>query len=69
MGKKQIPLCMNQYKMQFGVTRIPQRPCDVIRQEFPSKATHIIVMIEDQIYAVDVLAKNGERVSIQALEK
>jgi hypothetical protein len=69
LGKRKIPLCMNQYRMQFGVTRIPTAKCDVIRQEFPATAKHIVVMIEDQIYTVDVLGPSGERVSIKDLER
>jgi carnitine O-acetyltransferase len=69
LGKRKIPLCMNQYRMQFGVTRIPTAKCDVIRHEFPATAKHIVVMVEDQIYTVDVGGPNHERVAIKEIER
>jgi hypothetical protein len=55
MGKKQTPLCMNQYKMLFGVCRRPGVKGDSIIHSFPSSAKHIIVLIQDQLYKVQVL--------------
>lgn len=69
MGKQQIPLCMNQYRMQFGVTRVPEPGCDRIHSTFPPKARHIIVLANDQIFAVDVLGPQGERLAIGLLEE
>ncbi|KAI3653874.1 hypothetical protein MP228_001821 [Amoeboaphelidium protococcarum] len=63
LGKRQIPLCMNQYTMQFQVTRIPNRGCDIIKHQFPSTAKHIIVMIRDFIFKVNVIGPDGERLS------
>lgn len=68
LGKRRIPLCMNQYRLQFGVTRVPAPGCDLIHQTFPAKARHIVVLAEDQIYAVDVLNENGSRVTLEALQ-
>lgn len=68
MGKKRIPLCMNQYRMQFGVTRVPDKPGDRILHQFPATGRHIIVMIEDQIYSVPVLTEDGRRAPIEEIE-
>ncbi|KAI9341030.1 acyltransferase ChoActase/COT/CPT [Zopfochytrium polystomum] len=56
------PLCMNQYKNQFGVTRIPGSPRDTIHSVFPPTADHVIVICRDQLYRLDVV-KNGKRVT------
>lgn len=44
------PLCMNQYKYLFGITRIPKEKCDVLNGSFPPTSKHIIVIAQDQIY-------------------
>lgn len=49
--------------MQFQVTRIPNRGCDIIKHQFPSTAKHIIVMIRDFIFKVNVIGPDGERLS------
>ncbi|KAI9345268.1 acyltransferase ChoActase/COT/CPT [Obelidium mucronatum] len=64
---KESPLCMNQYTNMFGVTRIPGEKADTISSTFPSKATHIIVMVRDQMYTLDVIAKDGRRVSMEGV--
>ncbi|KAJ3112172.1 hypothetical protein HDU96_004873 [Phlyctochytrium bullatum] len=66
---KDKPLCMNQYRNQFGVTRVPGRTCDEIHSTFPAKATHIIVLVRDQIYKVDVLSSKGEILPIPTISK
>ncbi|KAJ3293426.1 hypothetical protein HK104_004461 [Borealophlyctis nickersoniae] len=65
---KDIPLCMNQYKKQFGTTRIPGTPADTIQSAHPATAKHIIVLFKDHIFKVDVMHQNGERVTLQNLE-
>lgn len=62
MGKKQTPLCMNQYKMLFGVCRRPGKTCDTIIHGFPSMSKHILVLIQDQIYKVQVVGGEGQEV-------
>ncbi|KAI8918627.1 acyltransferase ChoActase/COT/CPT [Powellomyces hirtus] len=65
---KDAPLDMNQYKSQFGASRLPGNP-DTIRTVWPAKAKHVIVMTNDQIYKVDVMRADGSRVSLKELEK
>ena len=60
---------MNQYKHQFGTTRIPDFPADRIVTSWPATATHIIVLYRDQIFKVPVITNNGTRVPIKELEK
>ncbi|KAJ3097428.1 hypothetical protein HDU97_004876 [Phlyctochytrium planicorne] len=59
---KDKPLCMNQYRFQFGITRVPGETCDTIYSEFPAVGRHIIVIVRDQIYTLEVLKENGEAV-------
>ncbi|RHZ56868.1 hypothetical protein Glove_396g10 [Diversispora epigaea] len=66
---RQGPLCMNQYKRQFGVSRIPDFPIDRIITTWPSIAKHIIVIYKDQIFKVQVLGERGERVSIDSIKR
>ncbi|KAJ3219356.1 hypothetical protein HDU67_001575 [Dinochytrium kinnereticum] len=54
------PLCMNQYRFQFGVTRMPGEFCDSIHSTFPATATHIVVLIRDQIYSLEVYDQEGQ---------
>jgi carnitine O-acetyltransferase len=63
------PLCMNQYKGIFGVTRIPDMPKDRLEMSFPPKGTHIIVMVRDQMFKVEVLGKGGKRVKIEDIQR
>ena len=54
----------------FGITRVPKPNCDVLVGQHPSHARHIIVMVKDQIYAMDVYdSKNGARITIESIEK
>ncbi|TPX71179.1 hypothetical protein SpCBS45565_g01373 [Spizellomyces sp. 'palustris'] len=64
------PQDMNQYRHIFGITRVPKAECDVNVGSHPTHAKHVVVLVRDQIYAVDVYdANNGERVSITDIEK
>lgn len=69
LGKRQIPLCMNQNRMQFGVTRVPAAGCDKILQTFPARAKHIVVLAEDQIFRVEVVGAEGEVLTVAKLER
>ncbi|KAI8836573.1 acyltransferase ChoActase/COT/CPT [Chytridium lagenaria] len=57
---KDKPLCMNQYKFQFGTTRMPGEFSDVIYNTFPATAKHIVVLFKDQLYTLEVYGSNGE---------
>ncbi|KAG0257244.1 hypothetical protein BG011_004066 [Mortierella polycephala] len=67
--QRTAPLCMNQYKNQFGAYRIAEMPRDRIVTAWPANANYITVMMRDQIFKVPVSGPNGERVSIQAIEQ
>ncbi|KAI8319139.1 acyltransferase ChoActase/COT/CPT [Martensiomyces pterosporus] len=56
------PLCMNQYRCIFGMTRIPRMGCDVLRQDRATANSRTVVIIaEDQLYSVDVIDGAGHR--------
>jgi carnitine O-acetyltransferase len=63
------PLCMNQYRWLFGITRVPKAGCDVIVGQHPAHSKHIVVSFRDQFYAVDIFDPSGARVPIAAIEK
>ena len=56
---KQGPLCMNQYKYLFGITRVPKPECDTLAGSYPPKSRHIIVLVRDQIFVMDVVREDG----------
>jgi carnitine O-acetyltransferase len=58
---------MSQYNSQFGTCRVPGSPKDVIVSS--SDAKHIVVMLKNQMYRLDVVLKDGGRVSIKELER
>jgi carnitine O-acetyltransferase len=58
------PLCMHQYKLQFGASRIACPGVDEIVTQWPCTSKHIVVMLRDQMFAVDVLDKHNQRASI-----
>lgn len=68
MGRKNVPLCMNQYKMLFGVSRIPGNEVDSIYHEFPQKSRHITLIIRDNIYKLPVINEKGLALSIDELK-
>lgn len=59
---------MNQYTDMIGMSRISGSGADYLQIEKPSNARHIIVLVRDQIYKMDVLLENGERAKLQDLE-
>ncbi|KAF9572347.1 Carnitine O-acetyltransferase mitochondrial [Mortierella alpina] len=67
--QRSSPLCMNQYKNQFGAYRVAELPRDRIVTTWPTTANYITVMMRDQIFRVPVTGPNGERVSIKAIEQ
>lgn len=67
---KGTPLCMNQYKFQFGTTRIPGEKADTITNNYPNNhIRHIIVLIRNQIYKVVVMDEQGNRASVKELKR
>jgi carnitine O-acetyltransferase len=66
---KQGPMCMNQLRHMFGVTRIPGLGKDTLREEFPCMAKHIVVLARDQLFRVDVYDTLGNRLSLKNLER
>ncbi|KAF9273022.1 hypothetical protein BGZ68_001905, partial [Mortierella alpina] len=56
------PLCMHQYTQLLGVTRIPQHGCDRLAYTpFPSPSKHIVLIIEDQFFKINVYSKDNKR--------
>ncbi|KAF9956300.1 hypothetical protein BGZ70_009971 [Mortierella alpina] len=56
------PLCMYQYTQLIGVTRIPQHGCDRLAYTpFPSPSKHIVLIIEDQFFKINVYTKDNQR--------
>lgn len=56
------PLCMHQYTQLIGMTRIPQAGCDrLVSTPFPSPSKHIVLIIEDQFFKIDVVSKDNKR--------
>ena len=60
---------MNQYKNQFGTTRIADSPADRLITTWPATAKHIIVLTRDHIFKVQVVGEGGVRVPIKAIEE
>ncbi|KAI3657124.1 hypothetical protein MP638_003947 [Amoeboaphelidium occidentale] len=73
INRGKTPLCMEQYRLMFGWTRIPLAECDenVCPGGFPvNKSKHITVLFRSQIYTVFVYDKNtGARLSVNDIEK
>lgn len=53
------PICMNQYKYLFGITRVPTDGCDTLNGSYPPTSKHITVFIDNQIYKC--LVYDGDR--------
>ncbi|PVU98901.1 hypothetical protein BB559_001171 [Furculomyces boomerangus] len=67
MGKDGAPLCMNQFKYQFGTTRIPKLGIDEVVSKYPNYTRHISVMYKDQVGKVNVYGTDGKRLSKSAI--
>ncbi|KAJ2087422.1 hypothetical protein IW138_004960 [Coemansia sp. RSA 986] len=61
---RDTPFCMNQYKWQFGTTRVPRPGCDEVVNQYPSIVKHILLMYRNQTVEVPVYGSNGERASL-----
>ncbi|KAJ3195931.1 hypothetical protein HK101_010610 [Irineochytrium annulatum] len=66
---RQGPLCMDQYRRVYGITRVPKRGCDVNVGQHPFHSRYIVVCVRDQFYKVDVIGKDGSRITLEAIEK
>ncbi|KAJ1718054.1 hypothetical protein LPJ61_006905, partial [Coemansia biformis] len=56
------PLCMHQYTCYFGMTRIPRPGSDELRQDkATTRARSIVVIVQDQVYSVEVYDTAGQR--------
>jgi carnitine O-acetyltransferase len=65
------PQCMHQYSRVLGVTRIPMPQCDTFSQ-VNEHANHVIIIVRDQIYPLDVyhvVEGKRERVNVEELER
>ncbi|KAJ3101205.1 hypothetical protein HDU96_010082 [Phlyctochytrium bullatum] len=63
------PLCMDQYRRLFGITRVPKPGCDINVGSHPFHSRYIIVSARDQLYKVEVIDPSGSRVTNAAIEK
>ncbi|KAF8924500.1 acyltransferase ChoActase/COT/CPT [Dissophora ornata] len=55
-------LCMHQYTQLIGVTRIPQYGCDKLAYTpFPSPSKHIVLILDDQFFKVNVYSGDNQR--------
>ncbi|KAJ3353900.1 hypothetical protein GGF32_002758 [Allomyces javanicus] len=63
------PLCMDQVRHMFGVTRIAEPGRDRIQRAFPCPARHMVVIARDQCYEVPLYDAHGRRLALSVLEK
>ncbi|KAJ1725257.1 hypothetical protein LPJ53_000586 [Coemansia erecta] len=63
-AQKGQPMCMDQFKWQFGTTRIPRMGCDELVHQYPSTARHILLMYRNQAVEVPVYSADGKRASL-----
>ena len=52
----------------FGVTRIPNLPGDTLQFQYPTKSKRVIVLVDDQIYWVQVIHETGDLYSRDQIE-
>lgn len=77
-GRKQLPLCMNQYRLMFGISRQPVLGQDVdvcpsqFKSAFEGGYGHIVVIVNDQMFQLQCYVEDDgqvKRVSISQLER
>lgn len=66
---KEGVMCMNQYKKMFSTCRVPGLIQDTLLTNFESNATHIIVLLKNQVYKVNVLHPSMKRPTNSELER
>ncbi|OLY78303.1 Carnitine O-acetyltransferase [Smittium mucronatum] len=57
----QKPICMNQYKSLFGVTRLPRPECDIIYR-YKGPISFFILMLKDQLFTIPLYTKKNNRI-------
>ncbi|KAJ1823085.1 hypothetical protein LPJ56_000420 [Coemansia sp. RSA 2599] len=62
--QKGQPMCMDQFKCQFGTTRIARMGCDELVHQYPATARHILVMYRNQAVELPVYNAAGRRASL-----
>jgi carnitine O-acetyltransferase len=60
---------MNQYKKQYGTTRIPGSLADKIVSAHPCTSDFIILMVRDKLFKVTVQDSEGHRASVKELKR
>jgi carnitine O-acetyltransferase len=61
---------MHQYTQLFGFTRVPQHGCDrLVYTPFPSPSKYIVLIIDDQLFKIDVYSKDNKRLLDGDLER
>ena len=63
------PMCMNQYKNQYGVTRVPGEKADTIQGTYPCQDTTITVSVRNKLFSVQVMNSEGERASVKEIKR
>lgn len=66
---RERPMCMNQYKNQYGVTRVPGEKADTIQGTYPCPATFITVSVRNKLFSVPVMNSAGERASVKEIKR
>lgn len=66
---KQGPLCMHQFGRLFGITRVPKPECDILVGSHPAKSRHIVLLTNNQMFAVNVYDVTGLRISIAKIQE
>ncbi|KDQ14502.1 hypothetical protein BOTBODRAFT_109970 [Botryobasidium botryosum FD-172 SS1] len=66
------PFCMHQYNRMYSLTRIPLPGCDALthapRLKAPG-ARHVLVMVKEWCYVVEVLGADGEAIAAAEVER
>ncbi|GAA97179.1 hypothetical protein E5Q_03855 [Mixia osmundae IAM 14324] len=68
-GSRAGPFDMHQYTRIYGVNRVPRKPFDLLTHApHPHPARHILLIIRDQFYRVDVIDEAGRYKSQDEIE-
>lgn len=65
-------LCMWQYSRTFSLTRVPLHHCDTLVQHDPATTRHILVLVRDQTFKLQVYKEsngNWSRLSLDEIEQ
>lgn len=60
------PLDMQQYFKLFGTNRLPEKPLD--RQSFNAHSKHIVVIVRNQFFKLQVYGEAGELLSVDQIQ-